>query len=152
MGLSKRTGLPDGHLRSAGRFMPMNVEDRADGEYWHAGRLLREDKVQAAHTRVLTALDLNPDHELATMLLGEISLWYHEELGVEPLSAYREALELFEKVIRREPRHAEARSQKALALIYLERFGDALDAAEKGLEVLPLRIRYAMSGPEVFTN
>jgi tetratricopeptide (TPR) repeat protein len=130
----------------------MSIEDRADDEFWHAGRLRSEGKVHAAYTRVLEALEINPEHELATLLLGELYLWKNEDLGLEQRQADGQALDLFEKVIRREPHHAEAMSLKALALLHLERFAEALEVARKGLDVLPLRVGYAMSTPEVYTN
>jgi tetratricopeptide (TPR) repeat protein len=132
--------------------MSMSIEDRADDEYWHAGRLLSQGKTRLAYLRLLEALEINPSHEQAAILLGEMFLWHHDELQAEMPIAHAKALELFEEVLRREPRHAEAWSQKGLALLYLERYEEALEAAERGLEVLPSRVGYAMSGSDVYTN
>ena len=130
----------------------MNIEERADREYWYATRLVSEGKVHAARARLLEALDISAALQLAAIKLGELYLFKYEELGIEQRYADGEALKLFEKVIQREPRHAEAWSQKALALLYLERFTEALEAAGSGLAVLPLRVGYAMTGPDVYTN
>jgi tetratricopeptide (TPR) repeat protein len=131
----------------------MSIEDQEDDEYLQAEMLsLESGSARAARSLVLRVLERNPDHVQANILLGELFLLRDEELGMDRLSACAQALELFEGVLMREPRHAEAWSQKALALLYLERFDEALDAANSGLEVLPLRVGLAMSGSGFYTN
>lgn len=130
----------------------MSIEDAADFHFLRAYDLYGEDRYRESLAHVEAALEIEPRHIQALILGGETHLLDYESIGLEPEKAYNKALNYFDRALSVEPRHAEAWACKGLALIYLERPMEALEAAEKGLAVLELQIGWAMSDSDFFTN
>lgn len=128
----------------------LNREETADHNYRRALALLREGNPTDALSLIYEVLNIEPRHMLALILAGEIYL--DKDMNLDPPAAYSTAIGYFNRVLAVEPKYADAWSGKALALLYLEKPGQALDAAENGLFVLPLRIGYGMMSADVYTN
>lgn len=131
----------------------MFAEEAGEFYYWRAQDLMRDGTncVQAL-SYAQAALEIDPGHVQALILVGEIHTLCPDELGLDTATSYAIALEHLNRALDIEPRHAEAWGDRGLTLIYAQRFEEALDAAERGLSVLPLRIGYGMSYQPVYTN
>ncbi|MFN3653620.1 MAG: DUF3856 domain-containing protein [Armatimonadota bacterium] len=104
---------------------------------------------------LLEALQIEPDHLEALTLAGDLALLEWDDIDCPEIRDAKTgcaiALSYYERALAIEPRHADPWAGKALALVWLGRFEEALAAAEKGLEVLPLRLG-DLESPEVYQN
>ena len=110
--------------------------------------------IPAAWQHVHRALELDPDHASASVLAGDLWLYEYDEIGSgdhSERSAAETALPYFERALEVEPLHADAWAGKAHALCRLERYEEALAAAQAGLAALPHGIDYLWH-PEVYAH
>lgn len=126
-------------------------EDSADYYCDRAFHLFDDDPLLALEN-LEAALVAEPCHLRALNLAGELYLFEYEALGRPQVEADEIALEYFERALAYEPRFAEAWSGKSMALFYQEEDEAALEAADQGLAVCPLRIGFGMSSDDFFTN
>ena len=127
----------------------MNHNDY-DWYYDRANGLCIEDRWGQAIIYALEGLRFYADRPELLILIGDIYVLRYEELGMSEEEACGLALDYFERAIQIEPGLADAWAGKSLALKYLRRHGEALQAAEEGLKVLPRR--QGIYADELYTN
>lgn len=128
------------------------TNENTDSEYYfdQALRLSTEPRLEEAISYVSAALESNPYHLQSLVLAGDIYVLHYDDLGMNEDTACKMALDFYERAIHVERRLAEAWEGKARALVHLQRFGEALCAAEEGLKVLPMRI--GIENDVIYTN
>ncbi|MHB1000416.1 MAG: tetratricopeptide repeat protein [Armatimonadota bacterium] len=128
------------------------MEEAAEFYYWRAHDLSDRTNCIQALSYAQAALEIEPGNVEALVLIGDIHTLFPDALGLDTAISYKSALEYLDRALDIEPKHADALGAKALTLIYTQRFEEALDTAERGLFVLPLRIGYGMNHDSVYTN
>lgn len=130
----------------------MSISDEVLFHYERARDLYDEERFREALSHIQAALELDPEHALSRILMGDLYTFANEDLGLEPKLAFEEALTCYSRVIAAEPQYAEAWDGAALVLLYLGRPAEALLHAQEGLRVLPLRIGDCLENAEVYAN
>jgi tetratricopeptide (TPR) repeat protein len=128
-----------------------SIEDSADFYFNRACTLFDDDPVLALKN-LATTLEYEPNHLQALILAAELHLYGPESLGLAEEAALHIANEYLNRALAHEPRHAETWSVKAIVLFYQQKDKPAIEAADQGLSVLPLRIGFAMQSDAVFSN
>jgi len=128
-----------------------SIEDNADGCYDRAAKLF-DDNPPLALKELEMALVFEPHHVQALILAGELYLFQYQSLAINDDEANVRALSFFEQALSHEPQHADAWSGKALALFYQENNETAIQAANRGLAVLPLAVGFGMQQAEISGN
>ena len=128
-----------------------SIEDTADSYCYRASRLFYEDPPLAL-SNLEAALSYEPHHLEALNMAGELHLFEYEKLSLTEEAANRIAGEFFDRALVYGPQFAEAWSGKARMLFYREEHDAAIEAADRGLAVLHLRVGFGMQSKAVFTN
>jgi tetratricopeptide (TPR) repeat protein len=111
-----------------------------------------DEDLPAAWRHICRALELDPNHASASVFAGEMWLYDYDRIGCgehAERSGAEAALPYFDRALEVEPLHAEAWGCKAHALCRLERYEEALAAAEAGLKALPHGVDHLWY-PEVY--
>ena len=109
------------------------------------------DRPQVALDYLAEALDADPECYEALVMAGELHNLWAPELGLEDQEGPLKAISFFDRAIAVQPDHAEAYAEKALALLDLEEYAEAITCTDRGLALLdsPPTTNYP---PEVCIN
>ncbi len=124
-------------------------EDFVEHHYWRAIDLWSEDPDEEVLKHLQLALARSPKHIPSLVLLGELYLLRDVDTGLSEDTRDQIALACFERALECEPRHAEAWSCKALALLYAGRHSEALAAADTGRDAVASLVGQGMTNAEI---
>jgi len=140
------------HHRREKRGSENEMNDACGIHHQRASALLDEGRYKEAFSIIELALEDDPECVPILALAGDVNLLYSEELGLDSRVADLIALDFYNRALALEPQDVDVLNGKALALLYLGRPDEALSVAEEGFSVLPLRVGYAMTHPDVYRN
>ena len=100
-----------------------------------AFRLQELGRYHSALDCLQEALEHDPLCREILVHIGDLYLYDSDELGLDQDQGDRKALEFYDRAIAAWPDHAEAYAEKSQALLYFERYEEALACAERGLQL-----------------
>lgn len=101
-----------------------------------ASRFCRRDRCTDALALLEKALGIDPNCYDALVMAGELYCMQAPELGFEKREGDLRALDLFDRAIAARPGDAEAHNAKALALLHLGDWQEAIACVDRGFEKL----------------
>ncbi len=129
-----------------------STEERTDRACQCASALEAQGRYAEAVCHLEYALELEPGHTEALIQIADVYALYWEELALEKEVSLERALGHYDRALSLNPRLADAWAGKALVHLYQGNAELALQCAEQGLCVLPLREGFAMKYDPVFFN